>query len=193
MPMDIFKEINWVDIFFVIILLRICYISIKNGMPIEFFKLLGAVAAAYLSLHYYTSLAFFLRDRFIKNSPLELLNFASFIILAFAGYLALFLLRQIFFRLIKVEPVPGLNKWAGIIFGLSRGLLFLSLIVFVFALSPLGYMKKSVAASYSGKSIFKIAPRAYEVIWNGIFSKFATSEKFNSSVMDLQNLDTPEK
>ncbi|MFA4984126.1 MAG: CvpA family protein [Candidatus Omnitrophota bacterium] len=191
--MDIFKQINWVDIFFLILLLRICYVSLKNGMPIEFFKLLGTIAATYLSLHYYVALASFLSNRFLKGASLQTLSFLSFLVLAIAGYAAFFLLRQVFFKLIKVEPLPGLNKWAGVIFGLLRGLLFLSLVLLVFAVSPLGYLKKSAADSYSGKPIFKIAPRVYEVIWNGIFCKFATSEKFNSAVGNLQNLDTPEK
>jgi len=186
MPLEILKQINWIDIFVVIILLRICYISIKNGMPLEFFKLLGIFTAAYLSLHYYVSLAVFFNECLPKNIPEGLVGFTAFIILAALGYLIWVLLRQVFFKFVKVEPVPKLNKWAGIIFGVSRGFLFLSLIFFAFVISPLPYLKNSVKYSYSGKFIFKIAPRTYGIIWSSLVSKFTAGEKFNDAILYTQ-------
>jgi len=187
MSVEILKQINWIDIFVVIILLRICYISIRNGMPLEFFKLLGTLVATYLSLQYYAILVGILKEHLPKNIAVELAAFITFIILAAVGYLVLVLLRQVFFKFVKVEPIPTLNKWAGVIFGVLRGFLFLSLILFALVLSPLPYFKNSVKVSYSGKFILKIAPRTYNLIWNGLVSKFATREKFNNTILDIQN------
>ncbi len=52
MLLNIIKQLNWVDIFVLIVLLRTAYISRKAGLPREFFKLLGTVLAIYLSLHF---------------------------------------------------------------------------------------------------------------------------------------------
>ncbi len=187
MPLEFLKQVNWIDIFVAIFLLRISYISIKNGLPLEFFKLLGTAVAVYLSLHYYTPLASSLKAHLPKNIPPEITAFFSFIILAVLGYLAVVLLRQLFFKFFKVEPLPKLNKWAGIIFGVARGFLLLSLVFCAFAISPLPYLKESVRESYSGSFISKIAPQTYGVLWNGLISKFVAGENFNNSVVDIQN------
>ena len=56
MIVEIIKQFNWVDIFVIILSVRVLYIAVKNGLPVELFKLLGTIAAIYLSLHYYTIL-----------------------------------------------------------------------------------------------------------------------------------------
>lgn len=60
---SIIKAINWVDVCLLILLLRICYIALKNGFVHEVFKLLATVAALYISLHYYNVLADVVRSR----------------------------------------------------------------------------------------------------------------------------------
>jgi len=187
MPAEIIKQLNWIDIFVVISLLRIIYISTKNGMPLEFFKLLGTLLACYLSLHYYALLVGLFKERLPEIIPLGFFGFLFFIIIAVAAYLAVALLRQIFFKLIKVEPVPKLNKWAGVIFGGLRGFLLLSLIFFSLVILPLAYPKESVGKSYSGKFILKIAPLTYNALWNGFASKFSAKEKFNNTILEIQN------
>ena len=151
-------------------------------MPQELFKLLGTLAAIYASLHYYIILTDLLKERLTQNIPLELVIFISFIILAVAAYLAVAFLRQIILKFIKLEPTPKLNKWGGLIFGLTRGFLLLSLILFGLVLAPLPYFKNSVQDSYSGKPLFEIAPRSYSILWNGLASKFATGEKENKVI-----------
>ena len=59
MSYDSLKQINWVDIFAVILLIRVCYISIKTGFLTEIFKLLGTVCAILLACHYYVRVSIF--------------------------------------------------------------------------------------------------------------------------------------
>ena len=96
------------------------------------------------------------------------------------------ILRRIFFKLVKMEAVSALNKWGGLVLGITRGFLFASLVIFIFIISGIGYLKKSVAASYSGKAIFKIAPATYVRVFNGLVSKFAAGEKFNQATLDVE-------
>ncbi len=187
MPIDIIKQFNWVDIFVVIVVFRICYISLKNGLAKEFFKLLGTLTAIYISLHYYIVICDFIRKSLpTEKVPLEFLDFLVFTVLAILGYLVFVLLRSIFHRFIKMEAVPKLNKWGGLVLGILRSFLLAGLIIFMLAISSIGYFKKSTENSYFGKRFFNIAPNTYSWLWNTITSKFMTAEKFNNKVTEFQ-------
>ena len=179
------KQFNWVDIFVVIIFIRICYVSLKSGFPVELFKFLGVVLAIYLSLHYYSDLADFIGAR-IKNVPVEFFNFFAFAALAILGNLIFVLLRSIFYRFIHMEAVPQLNKWGGFVLGIARCTLVVGLLTFILVIPNIGYLKKSVANSYSGKYFLRVAPNVYSGLWDNLISKFMTKEKFNKSVLDIQ-------
>ncbi len=189
MAWDIFKQFNWVDVFAVILFFRVVYVALKNGLAIEFFKFLGTLAAIYLSLHYYTHLSDWVRQRLVfakENVPLEFLDFVCFLILAIVGYLVFVLLRSIFNRFIKMEAVPNLNKWAGFLLGLARGYLFLGLVIFSLVISSIPYFKNSVQKSYSGKYLFKVAADTYASLWEGLVSKFMPQDKFNQTIREVQ-------
>lgn len=186
MLLSTLKQFNWVDIFVVILLLRITYIAMKNGFSIELFKLLGTVLATYLSLHYYLIFSDYIGSRIgVNNIPLAYLTSLIFVVLGLLGYLVFVVLRNVFYRFIKMEAVPNLNKWGGLIFGLARGALLVSLIIFILVTAPFGYLKDSVSSSYSGKRLFKIAPSVYSGLWNNIASKFITQEKFNQAILEV--------
>lgn len=185
--LNILKQFNWVDILFIILLLRICYVALKNGFPVELFKLLGTISAVYLALHYYIVFPdFIINSVGVRNIPLEYLTFFSFILLAILGYLIFVLLSRVFLRFIHIEAVSNLNKWGGLILGIIRNSLFVSLVIFIFVIAPVGYFRNSVSNSYSGKRLLKIAPTAYAWMWNSIMSKFRTQEKLNDSILKIQ-------
>lgn len=188
--MDILKQLNWVDIFVIIILFRIGYIALQNGLPAELFKFLGSLSAIYLSLHYYTTLSDWIGGRFFvsrEKMPLEFLDFLCFVSLASLGYIIFVALRQTFSRFIKMEAGPKLNKWGGLVLGLVRGLCLSSLIVFMLVISSISYLKNSIINSYSGVRLFKLAPATYNRLWLGLMSKFMNKEKFNQTILEVQD------
>jgi uncharacterized membrane protein required for colicin V production len=187
MQLDTIRQFNWADIFVVILLLRIGYIALKSGLTIELFKLLGITLATYLSLHYYIAWAGFMQGLgAMKKIPLEFLSFVSFLALAVLGYLIFVVLRSLFYRFIKMETVPNLNKWGGFVLGIARAILLASLIMFILVISPISYFKNSVNGAYLGKRILKVSPITYSLIWNNLASKFMAKEKFNEAVLEVQ-------
>lgn len=185
--MEILKQFNWVDIFVAILLFRICYISLKSGFVIEFFKLLGTIVAIYLSLHYYISLSSFIRGvaglEFIPDSLFEVFWFC---ILASAGYMVFMFIRESVGRFIKTETIATLNKWGGLLLGIGRGFLLSGLILFIFAISPIRYFAQSTKRSYSGRHLVSVAPDMYRSLWYGVMSKFMTEEKLNKAVAGVE-------
>lgn len=181
------KQFNWIDILAIILLIRIGCVALKNGFFVELLKLLGSILAVYLSLHYYTIFSNNIGSRIgIEKKPTELITVSAFILLAILGYLVFMLLRALFSRFIQMEAVPTLHKWGGFILGIFRGIILLSLLIFVFVISPFNYLTHSVQNAYFGKFFFKIAPVAYSRLWNGITSKFMAQEKFNPAVLEAQ-------
>lgn len=189
MLLEVLRRINWVDILVIIILFRIGYVAIKNGLSAELFKFMGTLLAVYLSLHYYTALADWVRQRLgvdTERVPLEFLDFICFVVLTIAGYLVFVLLRLAFYRLIKMEAAPRLNQWGGFVLGIARGFLLIGLVIFMLVISSVSYLKTSVANSYSGRQLIKVAPDTYSWLWDNILSKFMPTEKFNQTAVEVQ-------
>ncbi len=185
---NILKQINWVDIFVLIVVLRICYVSVKSGFPAEIFKLCGTLTALYVALHYYAPLADYLNGLFSLGGRVssEFQRFVIFLVLAGAGYGIFVLLRNIFSHFIKMEALSALNKWGGLVLGLVRSALSVSLILFIMTISSIGYLKTSVENSYLGTKLFCAAPDTYTWIWSNIASKFAANQGYNSAVTDVK-------
>lgn len=189
MPLNILKQINWLDVCILALIIRVIYISLKTGFSTELFKLLGTVTAVYLSLHFYVSFSTLV----IKYVPVEgipepVVYFAIIIILATAGYLLFVSFRYMFFHYIKLEAVSNLDKWGGLILGIARAILLSSLVIFVVVLTNIGYFKSSVKDAYSQKYLFRAAPDTYTWIWENIFSKFSTNDKFNKDILRVEDI-----
>lgn len=185
--MGILRQINWLDILIVIILIRIVYIAFKGGLVSELFKTLGTVFAIYLSLHYYSAITNFLQQYIkLKDEASNILYFISFVGLALFGYLLFLLLRLVFSRLIKLQAVPNLDKWGGIAMGVLRGFLLASLIIFMISLSGISYLRKSISSSYSARVLFVVAPETYTFLWDSFASKFMALENFNEDIFRVR-------
>lgn len=187
MPLEIVKKFNWIDIFVIILLFRICYISIRSGVAVEFFKFLGTLVAVFVSLHYYTVFSDYLGSRFVhKGMPLLFLDFLSFVILVIVSYFVFVSIRIVFHHLIKLEAVPNLNRAGGLVLGVARGFLLTGLITYMLVISSISYLKNSVEDSYLGGRFFKIAPATYSWLWDNIASKFMNAENLNSTILEVQ-------
>lgn len=186
----IIRQLNWVDVFFLILSLRVCYAAMKVGFVAEFFKLLGTLCALYTSLHYYTYLSDWftglLHINVKEGTHLEFLDFVTFLLLAGVCYAAVASLRLLFTHFVKIEAVSKLNQAAGLVLGSCRVFLLLGLIAYLLAISSVVYLRRSVESAYSGRFFFRVATSTYEGLWNNLFSKCMPSETFNETVIETE-------
>ena len=188
MVMEIFNQFNFLDVVILIILFRICYIAVKMGLAVEFFKLLGVLFSIYFASHYYTYFSDMIQQRFIPGGmPLEFMDFIIFIILACAVYLVFVLLRVTFSRFMKMEAAPKINKYGALILSLARGYFTVGLLIYVLMISSVSYLSNSVKHSYLGSRSFSISAQTYNWIWESILSKFSPQEKPNSVVNEVRD------
>lgn len=180
---NILSRLNWVDFVIIILFVRICYIALKNGFPVELFKFFGTIASIYLSLHYYTTVSDFLDARLSSEIlSLDFLDVICFIVLVLISYLAFVILRMAFLHVVKIEAVSLLNRWGGLVLGLARGILWTGIITYFLTISTITYINESVKNSYLAKYNIEIPLVIYRSLWNGLSSKFMTREKINTNV-----------
>ena len=188
MLLDILKQLNWVDVIIVFLLLRILYISTVNGFVIELFKLIGIISSIYISFHYFVVFSDLVMRRVSTEQqfPLEFMDFLIFVFLVIIVYLVFVLLRKVVCHFVKMEAVPALSKWGGLILGLARGILTASLVVFMLSISTIPYLNTSIKEAYSGQRLFNITVSTYSQLWNGVMSKFMLNEKFNKVITEIE-------
>jgi uncharacterized membrane protein required for colicin V production len=183
---NMIMQFNFLDIVIILITLRICYIAFQTGVAVEFFKLMGIIFGAYVALHYYTSFSDMIgRLVMPKEMPLEFLDFIVFLMLATGGYLGFVVLRSIFYRFIKLEAVPKLNQFGGLILGAIRVFFTVGLLTYTLMISSVKYLNDAVKYSYLGSKSVTISTDAYGWLWNNVVSKFAGNEKFNPTVNEV--------
>ena len=187
MLVEAVRYFNWVDVLVIMISVKIIYTSLKNGVVVELFKLSGALLSLYICLHYYTVVSDTLRKNMgLKTMPLDFLDFLIFLSLFIISYVSFVVLRAVFFRLVKMQTVPRLNKFGGLLLGMGRIIALSSTIVYMLAICTISYIERSAQTSYFGKDLFQISVNTYGWLWNTFASKFMLDEKFNKTVLEIQ-------
>ena len=191
---ELSRQLNWIDILVLIVFLRLTFISMKQGLGVEFFKLLGTLFALYLALHYYSLLATFLSGFTGSIEPdISFLELIAFVILFAFGYLFFWSIRIATFRFMTAEVNSEFSKWGGFVCAFLRSFLLSSLILFALVIPGAAYFKDSVSYSLSGHYFSKVAPATYTFIWESIVSKFNSGEKYNSALYDIFPAEVKQK
>ncbi|MDD4909993.1 MAG: CvpA family protein [Candidatus Omnitrophica bacterium] len=177
------SNLNWVDIFCLILLIRILYVAVKQGIVIEIFKLLGSFSSVFFASHYYSALSTAIPSGI--KCPRVVADMLSFIALIIAGYLLIFLLRIAFFRFFKIEAAQTIDKWAALLIGAIRGTLVISITLLFFLLTSAQYLSASIKSSFLAVKAVNIAPRAYAGMWENIMSKFIINDEINSGIFEV--------
>ncbi len=178
------KQLNWVDLFVVVVLFRVLLIGLKTGIGSEIFKLFGTLTAVYLSLHYYVSVAGYTATRFgLQPAFVECFFFLVF---ACLGYALFLLIRLLLKRFVNMEVVPTISRLAGLVVGVMRAFLLVSLMLYFLLITGNPYLRKSIKTSFSGMGLVYLGPTTYSFFWETIVSKLSPKEKFNNAVFEIE-------
>lgn len=160
MAQDILKQLNWVDVVVIILLIRSSYVGVKSGLTSEVFKTLGIITAIVFSYHFYSIIADFLSTYTLI--PANYSGAISFVTITFFCILIFALFRIIIFKVLKMQFVMKLEMIGGGILGLVRGILVCGLIFMALTLIPVKYLNESInQGSLSAPSILNITGKAY--------------------------------
>jgi len=160
--MEIIRQINWVDIVVLILIVRTTYVALQHGLTHEVFPLIGSIAMLLVSLRYYSGLGLAI-SKTLFNLPLALSNFFSFLILIIGLGLLCKLVNTILAKLVKVEWHPLIERFGGFVTGLLRGSIIAGITLTVLALLPIPYLQSSIRdRSLIGMSFLRIGPDIYD-------------------------------
>ncbi|MDP2911374.1 MAG: CvpA family protein [Candidatus Omnitrophota bacterium] len=155
-------KFNWIDIIFVILLFRTCYVGFKNGLLPEFFRLIGLFLAFVLSFNSYILVSDFLAKN-VRISGVKS-EIALFLVKFLTTILIFKLLSFLADKLLgNSENVSLANKAIGLALGLIRGVLLIGLMYLLLIHSPVNYFYKSAKErSFSAPYASLVAPFAYK-------------------------------
>jgi uncharacterized membrane protein required for colicin V production len=159
--MEIVSKINWVDVLVAILMIRMSYVAFKEGLSHEIFPFFGAIAMVMIALRYYMSIGSFISQNII-GLPVEVSNFLSFLALVLAVGFAVKFLGVVLEKIIKVQWHPLIEKFGGLIIGITRAYIITGLILMTLALMPLPYLQWSIRdKSLTGKYVVMAGPEVY--------------------------------
>lgn len=141
--MDVLTRVNWVDVLALILIIRISYVAFQDGLSHEIFPFLTTIFTITITLHYYTSLGEFLTQGVLKF-PLVLANFLAFTALAAVSWVVFKFLKIILDKIIKVQWHPAVEKVGGMVIGIMRSFVVVSLVLILLSVTPLSYLQRSI-------------------------------------------------
>lgn len=155
--MDILSKINWIDIVSVIIILRISYVALQDGLSHEIFPLIGTMLSVAISMRYYHDLALTIQNMAKITAPI--MDLLSFVALVVVIGLIIKLTRLLVDMILKVTWHPFVEKFGGLIFGILRASVVVSIVLTIMSLTGLSYLQYSIKdRSVSGSFFLSIAP-----------------------------------
>jgi len=183
------KSINWIDVALAFLFIRMIFVGVKNGFISEFFKFLGVVAAVFVSLHYYSSLAAWVAEK--TNLSCDYWDLATFAGLWVAVTFFFKLLRDGILFLFKVEANhEGFDKYAAGIVAVVRGILVCSLTIFLILLAHNGPVTRMTLHSYSYKIAGRTAVSTYSFLYNNLVEKLSAGEHYNAAAAQVLHPDS---
>jgi uncharacterized membrane protein required for colicin V production len=177
-----------IDGFTAVIIGRCVYIAFKNGSLIEFFKLAGAVFAAFVSFHYYSSAAQF----FLKSDATHSLVHAGVFVVLWLVVMGLFkLVRDGVQLLIAVELHSIPDHTLAVLMGVIRGSIVAGLVWYTLLLMPVVPLQQAVVSSWSGPSVMKASVKCYQKIHGFLLGTLFKEEPFNEQVTQVLSPAAP--
>lgn len=156
---------NAVDIVALSIVFFELLMGLRRGLSGELFRLLSTLIVLVVSLRLYLPCGAFLVDNSRLADNPEMAYALAFTSLAVGLELVLFILRMILCLLAKITFNEKIDRGAGGVAGLLRGLLMAGLIVYAVGLWPQASLRELfVNNSLVGRNLFKYAPGAVEKI-----------------------------
>jgi len=168
-------DLNWVDIFIIILLVRTCYTGYARGIGYEAITLLGIIGSAILTVHNYEYLGSFFKKEL--NLPVGFSNLISFIMLGTGAFYVFRLVRDSIYRFFRFEISPAVERFGGLALGFIRGALMVSLILLGMLLVQRPQLSAAIKyKSYSGPMFLKVIPVAYDYAID-LFPRYESTER----------------
>jgi len=134
LPFNLEKQMIWIDYAIIGLIFVSLIIGLLRGLVKEAFSLITWVLAIWIGLTYGRGLAGFL-GTYISHPSMRIA--AAFAILFFLTLILGSLIGYLLGELVKKTGLTGSDRFAGMLFGIARGILVVTLLVVLAGMTPL--------------------------------------------------------
>ena len=120
---------NLLDIFIIVPLVWFAYKGVRRGLVLELASLAGLVLGIYAAIHFSDFTEQFLIDSFHAGG--QYLHVVAFIITLVVVIVVIYLIGKLIEKLLDLVALGFFNKLLGLVFGLLKGALLVSVVLFV--------------------------------------------------------------
>lgn len=158
---DIAFRINWVDALILILLFRISYVGLNGGLASEVIRFIGIFTSFIIALHYYLSVGNFIASHTpISSGYASLITFIGLIFII--KYIFRIIESYIMGKVITIHIASIYNTIGGLIIGVMRGILLVSIVVMALSITPIEYINHSATKnSVLGNKFLNIGRGVY--------------------------------
>lgn len=168
---ELLNRVNWLDIFALILLIRISYVSLRIGVGKQFLPILFLTLILLCTWYYYSVIASFFISRYYSSPSIS--KFLSYLFVMSVCFIIYHIvLRLIGFYSVAGEDEGGFIEVAGGAFlGVLRSIFIIGIIVTCLGLAPVKFIEDAVRNSYSGVFFINTNLKIYNFIINSIHPK----------------------
>jgi membrane protein required for colicin V production len=153
---------NWIDIIILILLGLAVALGFKKGLVQEIVGIIGLIVSFFLALKLHPAAAGGLLKMF-RNIPPHLAPTIGFVIMFLACFGAITLAGWLLSKIIKATPLDLADKVGGMVIGLVKGAVIISILLLLLTFLPLSReMNQKLDRSGMIRSMRKVAPWVYE-------------------------------
>jgi len=173
---EAFSRINWVDLFSLIVLIRISYISSRAGVGKQVLPSILLVAMLTIILHSYMEIASLFINKYSFNPSTCI--FVSYISILLVLWVVYSLVSRLTGTILSVgeTSVNGIEIAGGTFVGMFRALIIVGLLVMGLLLTPVKFVEEGVRNSYSGSFVIGTNLKIYTVMAKLIFRDQSVTE-----------------
>ena len=182
---DILARINVVDLVMVGIVIRSIYIGFAEGFVVEAFKLLGALVATFVVLHYFYSFALLVKEAMAM--PVTTLELFSFIFLWMLVTTMFSIVRSGWILGFKVEKKTILLRLLGLFLSVPRAVLVCGLTFVLFFLSGNKELEMTTRKSLSAFYILTVSSDMYGAAYDQWIARFFPEEPLNVRLFEIMS------
>jgi len=179
------SKLNWVDIFAVILLVRIGYISSYIGVGKQILPLLLLETILLITLYNYANIAaFFAKSYSFTPSTCRFFTFLLMTLAFFAIYHVIMRLTGMFFSS-NGDGAVGIEKIGGLVLGVLRSSVLIGIVLINLLLFPFKFVEDSVKNSSTGFFFISANIRAYTHIANLIIKDEKKKISYDKTIAQL--------
>ncbi len=146
---ELFNNVNWLDLIFIILLLGMIYKGSKTGVGGQFLSLVGWIVLLFFSIGYYNVFSEAIFGFMLQKWSRP----ASFFAIVIGIFMSVKLLERIF-NVISGEELSGIERIGGAVIAVVRAVMLFGVIGILLLLVPVDYLNTTVVKDSRSCMIF---------------------------------------